>query len=166
MNPRTQRIMPRQSDMATALLLLAGACAGGATSRSTAAPAPAKELSGVATDSTALVRQDGFELSLRLAPAPRKVGDYATVWISVRNTGNAAREVVVSHCSIYSRGVRVAPSIECLVGSGPITLQPGETWSNYGDVGFEGPPGRHRFEVEAIIDPEAWVGLDLELAAE
>jgi hypothetical protein len=33
-------------------------------------------------------------------------------------------------------------------------------------LGFEGPPGRHRFEVKAVIDPEAWVGLELELAAE
>ncbi len=121
MKPHPQRIMPRQTELGAALLLLAGACAGGTTPPTPATPAPAQELSGVATDSTAVVRQDGFEVSLQIAPVPRKVGDWATVAVPVRNTGDAAREVVVNPCSLTTRGLR-ATSIACQMGSGPITL--------------------------------------------
>jgi hypothetical protein len=45
-------------------------------------------------------------------------------------------------------------------------LQPGQTWTMHSSPRFEGPQGLHRFEVEAVLDPEVWIGLDLELAAE
>jgi hypothetical protein len=150
MNFRTQEIMPRHSEMAAALLLLAGACAGSTTPPNTVTPAPAKELSSVATDTTVRVQQDSFELSLWLSPIPRRIGESASLEVSVRNTGSTARGIVVSPCHLYTRGVRALPEIECQVGAGPITLQPGGTWSKSSNPTFYGPPGRHRFEVEAI----------------
>jgi hypothetical protein len=167
MKLRNQRgVVFRSAMMASLVMAATGACGSGATPQSTASPEPMKKPPSRATDTTVVVRRGGLEVSIRLDSIPRKVGEWATLYTSVRNVGNAAQQIEVPPCRVRARGVQVAAGLECATSSIRFTLQAGRTWSTVNQLRFDGPPGRHLFEVNAVIDPEAWVGLDLELAAE
>jgi hypothetical protein len=167
MNLRNQRGVAFCSAMMASLVMAAtGACGSGATPQSTASPEPIKQPPSRASDTTVVVRRDDLELSLNLRPLPRKIGEEAELHISVRNVGTVAQQIEVPPCRARTSGVSVSAGLECATSSIHFPLRVGRTWSTVYRLGFEGPPGRHRFEVKAVIDPEAWVGLELELAAE
>jgi hypothetical protein len=147
-----------------ALLFLVNACGSSARSGPSPTPSSAGGLRSLARDTTVRVEQGELELFLRLSPVPRRIGETVALERGVRNIGDAAREIIVSPCHLFSRGIDAYPEVECQMGSGPVTLESGESWSSHTYPRFEGTPGRHRFEVQAVVEPPAWVGLDLELA--
>jgi hypothetical protein len=84
--------------------------------------------------------------------------------LSVKNLADSAQQLVVSPCHLYSRGARAVPEIECQAGSERVTLQPGMGWSMKSHPKLEGPAGTQRLEVQAVLEPSIWIGLDVTLA--
>jgi hypothetical protein len=91
------------------------------------------------------------------------IGETVNLEVSVKNVSDSARELLVSPCHLYSRGVQATPELECQAGSGRVTLKSGEIWSMRSNPRFYGPVGSHRFEVEAVQDPLVWIGVDITL---
>lgn len=149
---------------AVPLLFLVTGCGANPRSEPTPDLNAATELPRFTADTTVRVEQGGLELLLRLSRIPRRIGEMVVIEYGVRNAGDAAREIVVPRCHLFSRGVKAVPEIECQIGPGPVTLQPGESWSARSNPRFEGPAGHHRFEVQAVLQPSAWIEIDLDLA--
>jgi hypothetical protein len=117
-----------------------------------------------ATDTTVLSQFDGLEVGLSLSPVPRAVGEMVALEVVAKNVSDSARELIVSPCHLFSRGVQAVPELECQTGPRPMTLHPGQEWSMRSQPKFQGPAGSHRLEVQAVQDPSVWIGLDITLS--
>ena len=152
----------RHSPSSFVLLLACLGCSAGPAKTSTASYLPS-------ADTVVTRRGPGnLEATLVLSPRPRFVGDVMQVRIWVRNIGSDSVPVTVHPCGLVLAGMPRTPArrdseVVCQVSSSSFALAPKKSWEQQDSIQVPDRPGRYPLKVLVTLQPDIWLGVDLEL---